>query len=61
MDGIRMKLQYKGVTKLCTGCYGEHLRKSCQEPKITWLDYIENFRDMNPDLPDDFYGELLTN
>ena len=58
VDGVRMKLQFRGVKKLCTGCYGEHLRKNCNEPKKKWTDYIKIFRESNPDIPDDFFGEF---
>ena len=59
IDGLRVKCQYHTVKKLCTSCYGKHLRKNCKEEKISWFDYIRNFRDENPDIPDDFYGESL--
>ena len=59
LDGLRLKIQYQGVSKLCTGCYGKHLRKNCSEPKITWLDYIKIFRSLNPEIPDNFYGQRL--
>ena len=59
LDGLRVKLQYQGVTKLCTGCYGKHLRRDCNEKKITWKDYVEYFVESNPDIPLDFYGSGL--
>ena len=59
IDGLRVKCQYHTVKKLCTSCYGKHLRKNCTEEKISWFDYIQNFRDGNPDIPDDFYGDSL--
>ena len=33
LESLRVKLQYQGVKKLCTGCYGKHLRRECNEPK----------------------------
>ena len=59
VDGLRVRLQYQGVSKLCSGCYGRHLRKGCKFPKITWPDYVKQFRESNPEIPDDFYGENL--
>ena len=59
LDGLRVKLQYRGVPKLCTGCYGKHLRRDCKEPKILWRDYIENFMAANPEIPIDFYGQSV--
>ena len=59
LEGLRLKIQYRGVTKLCSGCYGEHLRKTCKEKKLTWFDYIKKFRNENQDIPDDFYGDVI--
>ena len=59
IDGLRIKLQYQGVKKLCTGCYGKHLRRDCKDQKISWKDYIEYFIESNPQIPKDFYGASL--
>ena len=44
------------MQKLCNGCYGDHLRKDCENEKITWHDYIGIFKSQNPDIPESFYG-----
>ena len=59
LEGLRVKLQYQGVKKLCTSCFGKHLRKNCDGSKITWSDYIRLFRDSNREIPDEFYCENL--
>ena len=59
IEGLRVKLQYQGVKKLCTACFGKHLRKNCDGSKITWADYIRTFKESNLDIPDEFYGENL--
>ena len=56
LDGLRLKVQHPDITKLCTSCYGEHLRKNCPNEKITWDDYVEHFRQMNPSFPNEYYG-----
>ena len=38
MDGLRIKIQHKGIQKLCNVCYGNHLRKDCNEEKLSWPD-----------------------
>ena len=57
MDGLRVKVQYPGMKKLCNGCYGNHLRKDCNNEKLPWADYVRNFKDHNPEIPDEFYGK----
>ena len=59
LEGLRVKLQYQGVRKLCTICFGRHLRKDCEESKVTWTEYIKLFKEENPSIPDDFYGSNL--
>ena len=55
--GLRIKIQHLDVTKLCTGCYGEHLRKNCKEAKKSWDDYVKIFAEQYPDIPKEFFGE----
>ena len=54
MDGLRIKIQHKGIQKLCSGCYGHHLRKDCTEEKLSWADYVTSIRSGNPEIWDDF-------
>ena len=59
MDGLRIKIQHKGIQKLCSVCYGHHLRKDCTEEKLSWADYVTSFRSGNPEISDDFYGKWI--
>ena len=47
------------MKKLCTVCFGRHLRKDCEGSKVTWAEYIKLFKEKNPTISDDFYGENL--
>ena len=57
MDGLRIKIQHKGIQKLCNWCYGHHLRKVCSEEKVNWADYVITFKAENPDISEAFYGK----
>ena len=59
LEGLRVKLQYQGVKKLCTICFGKHLRKDCEGSKVTWPEYIKRFKEENPEISDDFYGDNI--
>ena len=59
MDGLRIKIQHKGIQKLCNVCYGHHLRKDCIEEKLSWADYLTSFRSENPEISDEFYGKWI--
>ena len=43
LDGLRVRIQYLKMKKLCNGCYNHHLRKDCNNPKISWTDYVNKF------------------
>ena len=58
-NGLRIRVQHPDVKKLCTGCYGQHLRKTCNNAGRTWFDYVEDFVSENPDIPKEFYGSIL--
>ena len=57
MEGLRIKIKYHNIRRLCTNCYGKHLRKDCTGSKKTWSDYIKKFASDYPELPKDFYGK----
>ena len=57
LDGLRIKIQYHNIQRLCSNCYGKHLRKECTNSKKTCTDYVKDFARSNPDLPQDFYGK----
>ena len=60
MDGRRIKIYHKGITKLCTKCFGKHRKSECKtERKFEWLDYVEHFTIENPEIPEDYYGRWV--
>ena len=34
-----------------------HLRKDCENEKVTWNEYIKRFKQKHPEIPDHFYGK----
>lgn len=56
MDGRRIKVYYRGIQKLCTKCFGEHMSRNCNEEKVKWLDYVDNFMQTNSEIQEDLYG-----
>ena len=56
MNGKRIKIYYRGVQKLCTNCFGGHARLHCRNDKVRWIDYVLNFMESNPDIPEKMYG-----
>ena len=57
LEGLRVRIQYPRMKKLCNGCYENHLRKDCNNDKVTWADYVRSFKHSNPEFPDLFYGK----
>ena len=51
-----MRIQHPGMQNICNGCYGNHLRKDCENERVTWNDYVGIFKCQNPDIPESFYG-----
>jgi hypothetical protein len=51
MFGKRVKIYYKGVSKLCLNCFGKHHRKSCDMAKIPWINDIKAFMTEYSNLP----------
>ena len=37
----------------------KHLRKYCEGSKVTWPEYIKNFKEENPGITDYFYGDNI--
>jgi hypothetical protein len=60
MDGRRIKIYYRGIQKLCTKCFGQHVSSNCTNEKIKWLDYIQNFIETNQDIQEELYGNWNT-
>ena len=59
LEGLRVKLQYQRVKKLCTICFGKHLRKDCDGTKVTWPEYIKVFKEKNLSITEDFYVDNI--
>jgi hypothetical protein len=57
MWGKRIRIYYRGVTKLCPNCFGAHARKNCKSEKVTWIQYVLRFMENNPDIPPEYYGK----
>ena len=49
--GKRIKINYPGVQKQCTVCFGKHPKKVCKSAKVTWLEYVTRFAELNPEIP----------
>jgi hypothetical protein len=48
--GKRIKISYQGVRRLCTNCFGQHPKKSCQSKKVTWGEYVAVFKNRYQDI-----------
>ena len=57
VEGQRVRISYPRMKKLCNGCYKNHLRKDCNNDKVSWKDYVKGFKQSNPEFPDLFYGK----
>ena len=57
MWGKRIRIYYRGVTKLCPNCFGTHPRKNCRSEKVSWIQYVLRFMESNPEVPPEFYGK----
>ena len=59
MDGRRVKIYYRGIRKLCTVCFGKHLRKDCRNEKVQWIEYVRQFVCENSDFTGEQYGNWI--
>ncbi len=57
--GKRVKFYYRGIQKLCPKCFGLHPLKACHSKKRLWIDYVENFIQMNTSIPIECYGKWI--
>ena len=56
MLGRKIRVYYRGITKLCINCYEPgHIRKDCPNQTVGWISYVERFMREN-NLDDSFYG-----
>ena len=60
MDGRRIKVYYRGISKLCTSCFGRHTRRDCKNEKVQWIDYVRNFVNKNPQISNNQYGKWIS-
>jgi hypothetical protein len=56
MYGKRVKIYYKGVSKLCFNCFGKHQRKHCDVAKMPWIDYVKAFMVKYSNFPPEAFG-----
>ena len=54
--GKRIRLYYRGITKMCTNCFGAHARKVCSSPKVQWISYVSDFMSSHDHIPMEYYG-----
>ena len=57
MHGRRIRIYYKGITKLCTKCFGTHSRRQCQSEKVPWIVYVRNYMSNNESIEESLYGK----
>ena len=57
IHGKRIRLYYRGIRKLCTNCFGGHLRKNCSSPKVQWVEYVSDFMSKYNHIPEESYGK----
>ena len=55
--GKRIRLYYRGITKMCTNCFGAHARKVCTLSKVQWIDYVREFMKKYDHIPTEYYGK----
>jgi hypothetical protein len=55
--GRRIKIQYPGIQKQCTNCFGNHAKQNCQSQKMSWPTYIKKFMEFNPEIPRHLFGK----
>ena len=59
MSGKRIKIYYRGIQKVCTNCFGDHMKRSCHSKKVLWIDYVKHFINSNTDIPDEYFGKWI--
>ena len=57
MFGRRIRIYYKGITKLCTQCFGSHNRRQCQNEKVPWVIYVRNYMFNNKNVEEPLFGK----
>ena len=59
IDGRRVKVYYRGMRKLCTNCFYQHLKADCKNEKVKWIDYVKWFVSKNPEFTTEQYGRWI--
>ena len=57
MCGKRIRLYHRGISKLCSNCFGAHIRTVCKSEKVPWIQYVCKFITEHPTIPPEFYGK----
>ena len=59
MMGRKIRVYYRGITKLCINCYqAGHIKKNCRNQTVGWIDYVQNFQENN-NFSDKLYGNWI--
>ena len=58
IDRLRVRISHTTLA-LCTGCYEKHLRRNCENEKISWPEYVKKFILENSEIPREFYGNFI--
>ena len=58
---MRVKIYYRGVRKLCTNCFNQHLKIDCKNEKVKWIDYVKWLVSKNPEFSNEQYGRWIQN
>ena len=59
MCGRRMRLYYKGIEKKCGKCFGKHKNNECDQERIPWINYVQDFIKDYPEIPEESYGRWI--
>ena len=59
MMGQKVRVYYRGITKLCINCYQPgHIKKNCKNSTVGWIDYVQKFKEEH-DFSDELYGNWI--
>jgi hypothetical protein len=59
--GKRVKFFYPGIQRLCTNCFGEHSKQTCQSRKVPWNQYVSKFIELRPEIPREIFSRWAKN
>jgi len=60
MFGMKIKIYYRGIEKMCTKCYGcGHIKKDCNKEQVPWIKYVAEFINQYDDIPDELFGRWM--